>query len=497
VEAHADPEGLENLVIFLDDVPVCGERVAENAPGAFRVGSMLLDAHARLEHLRQGSARLRAVATWKNGEVKEVERTVQYDFREMPEPATLRSGPATAALMFRGQSQSHDTRRWFLREDGKRGDTWITLTDAAEFAPGEILQISTRPDDDWPAQLESARPSVPRLGRFVVEEVERNRVRLNQPLRLDFPAAGQASLVTLCEPLRFCAVENLTLEQRGALPLDAIAFEEAFGCRVEGVTVNRAGRAPLSLRFAKFCEIRDCRFEDSWNGTEQQAGRVGFYAGWDCLMENVTVMDLPQSPYFAWSASGNVVRDSRFTGTGAFFGGGWAHENLVENCRIDANTARHAGHAVFASRPENPETGPGGGPRNVFYNNALRSSRSGIFLGGMNEGWIFLANRLVVRSGSALETRMHSLGHTFTQNTVSLAQPWQPAFRLHDADCLETRITENVVYGTTRKIAGRGIPVLDENEFVEGYLPETMLEPVVKDRPSLSRPENVSPPITH
>ena len=66
-----------------------------------------------------------------------------------------------------------------------------------------------------------------RRGQFRVEGVEGRRVRLNQPLRIDFPVVD-GSTATKIYPVRRCGVEDLTLEQTQKLWTCGILFSTAW-----------------------------------------------------------------------------------------------------------------------------------------------------------------------------------------------------------------------------------------------------------------------------
>ena len=91
-----------------------------------------------------------------------------------------------------------------------------------------------------------------------------------------------------------------------------------------------------------------------------------------------------------------------FEQSDAQFHMGWAVENLFENCIVDAAKGSGSyGYGLFVQMPEFKIHGPGGGPRNVMYNNQFVSPDSGVFLGGSNEAWMLLYNHFKVKGGAA------------------------------------------------------------------------------------------------
>jgi hypothetical protein len=98
-------------------------------------------------------------------------------------------------------------------------------------------------------------------------------------------------------------------------------------------------------------------------------------------------------------------------------------------------------------------------------NNEVRSSLSGLMLGGFNRRWMILDNEFVVKRLAGLQFARASDDHLVIGNTITLAQPWQPALRLRDADCLGIFAINNQVKGTERSLGGRAAPqVLIEAE---------------------------------
>lgn len=472
LEAHCDEDRLEKLELYLNDTLITRRR-ARGRGGDYKTGCYLFQVKDRLSALTRGQVELRAVATWQDGTVAEDAHTVHLDM-DAPRPpeGTVRQGPLSAAINFRGDEISGRAEPYFLAADGRRGETSLELGQLAEtLAPGDAVLLSARSTPGLQALLESPDASISRTVLLRVEEVDRARIRVNQPLRLDFPKAADSRIIEHF-PIRRAGVEHLTLTQEVDMGLHGIAFTHAWECWVRHVTVRKAGRRPVSFGVSKFCEVRDSTFEDAWRPPFEGTGFVGWSSCWDSLMENVTVRRLPHSPSFQWGASGNVIRASTFTEAGGAFATGWATENLLENCVVAASDRRGwNGQGLTVGAPGEGRGGPGGGPRNVIYNNRITSPRTGIWLGGMNERWLILHNVITVQRGPAIYAQRHSLGHLIKGNTLNLAQPWQPAIRLKDADCLHLEIIGNTINGTSRILAGRGKPGLLRDNVVDPAWP--------------------------
>jgi len=220
------------------------------------------------------------------------------------------------------------------------------------------------------------------------------------------------------------------------------------------VTVKKAGRFPLYCLPAKWCEVRDCVFDDAWF----KGGGGTAYVGWeqadDCLMEHVATYHLRHAPLVQWSASGNVIRQSVFHESDAQWHSGWTNENLFEQCVVESKIGNGGyGYGMWASPPEDDAHGPNG-PRNVVYNCDISSPKVGLWMGGMNEGWLILYNRFVVGSGPGIYAKTASFDHTIQGNLFSLADPKQPAIVLATPDCIGVEMVGNRVLGGNGKLSG-------------------------------------------
>jgi hypothetical protein len=473
LEAQGFPEGLRKLTLTLEGIVIAEQTVGED--GVINsVGTHLFQVEQKLGPITRGRVILRAIAEWADGSRAESSLPAELDMSQRPLPGQLRTGPADAAIKFIGDEWTHRGKRWFLAKDAARGVRTLEFTDPPALEPGAALFLAARPTAAWLGQVESARPDLPRAMMLEVKSADRTRIELTQPVRLPFTVADGA-YAELRAPIRGGGVENLTLEQERPLWTHGISFSTAWGCWVKGVRVLNAGRNPINFTAAKHCEIRDCEVTGSLfrqpvgEGRSIGAGALGWSFSWDCLMENVRCDGPARAPQFAQSAGGNVVRRSVFKGASAQWSGGWAYENLVEACEIDAGElAGVFGYGAYSQRPESKLFGPGAGPRNVLWGNVFRGSQGGLYLGGMAEAWIVGHNRFEVRSGPGVLLRAHCIDDVFVANEFRLLEPWQPAFRLVDADCQGNAFLENRVAGANRLFAGRGIPGKnDGNQLAE------------------------------
>ena len=234
-------------------------------------------------------------------------------------------------------------------------------------------------------------------------------------------------------------------------------FSSGWECWVRGLRVAHTGDKAVYMPLSKRCEVRDCVFERAW------CHDGGFaYVGWedsfDCLMENVTTYDMRHAPVLQWAASGNVIRSSVFHGSDAQWHAGWTNENLYENLVVESSEMTGAyGNGGWASGPDDAAHGPNG-PRNVVYNCNFTSPRNGLWLGGMNEGWLILHNRFVAGMGPAVFAKDASFDHIFWDNVFVTLDPEPAAVYLATPDCIGIEFIGNRFYGARGRIFGGAIP---------------------------------------
>nr|CAA9213287.1 hypothetical protein AVDCRST_MAG63-86 [uncultured Armatimonadetes bacterium] len=458
IEAHAQPRDLREIAIEIDGKPVAKTTYyPQHWGGTF---SLRTGGANVVNKVKDGAHTLRAVATYADGRRITSDLPVRTEAAASGPPARIPS--QIAAIMFVGGGTAGPERR--LARDGKRGDRDLVLEAApAVLRAGDRIRLRAPATPRWNALVRNAcQWGEYRRYEFVVEKVAGARVRLNQPLRLDFPVID-GSYVQKIEPLRRCGVEDLTLEQTQELWTSGIVFSNAWECWARGVTVKKAGRFPLYFLQAKWGEIRDCVMDDAW----YKGGGGTAYVGWeyacDGLMENVTTRKMRHAPCVQWAASGNVIRKSTFEGSDAQWHSGWTNENLFEQCVVTSATGDGGyGYGMWASPPEDEAHGPNG-PRNVVYHCDVRSPKTGLWMGGMNENWLILHNRFVVGAGPGVFAKTASFDHILRGNVFLLADPKQPAVFLATPDCVGVELTGNQVLGGNGKISGgAGRPAVDQ-----------------------------------
>jgi hypothetical protein len=465
LEVHAKPDGLRRIAIFAD-----GRVLAERARHKHWGGTFLLRTFgSALRRLPPGKQALTALAEWEGGRRAESKITVQWDpAKSLPAGSRRMPSSGLAAITFHGGEGGPS---WKLAQDGKRGDLEIVLDAEPGLQAGDAIELDAPATERWNRLVQNAcQWGSYRRGQFRVEGVQGHRVRLNQPLRIDFPVVDGSTARKL-DPVRRCGVENLTLEQTQKLWTCGILFSTAWECWARGVKVVRAGRHPVYTRYAKWCEIRDCRFDDAWYHGGGGTAYVGWERSYDCLMENVETWRMRHAPCVQWSSSGNVIRESTFHGSDAQWHAGWTNENLFEQCTVDAAGSHGTyGHGGWASPPQDAAHGPEG-PRNVVYNCDLRAPKTGLWIGGMNENWLILHNRLIARTGPGIVARHASFDHIIRGNVIAVASE-RPAVELADLNCIGVEIIDNRIYGAGGKVvAGPGRPLVEQRNSVDPFTP--------------------------
>ena len=389
-----------------------------------------------------GPQTLTAVAGYRDG-VKHTTRTPVMLDRQSGEGAEVDF--SQGAITFLGQGAAGP--RIALAEDGQRGAMTLRLSGENAFRPGDCLMIDGPATQRWKRLTHNAcQWGTYRRYMVRVNKVDGDAVTLAQPLRLAFPTIDGAYVQRL-EPIRRCGIEDVSIEQTENLWITAVLFRNAWNCWARGVRVKKCGRHPVYGDDAKFCEIRDCRFDDAWFKGGGGTAYVGWERAYDCLMDHVETFDFRHAPLFQWAASGCVIRNSVFHRSDGQWHSGWTNENLIEQCVIESAQGNGGyGYGLWASPPEDTAHGPNG-PRNVVYHCDVRSPRAGLWMGGMNEAWLILHNRFVVDKGEGVFAKTASFDHIIQGNVFVLKSDAFPMVRLATEDCVGVELIGNQLYG--------------------------------------------------
>jgi len=457
IELHAVPEDLTALEVRVDGKRVSRRERSKHWGNTFSIST---SGRSLLGKAGEGTHPMTGIAEYRDGTKKETSEEIRLSKQPSPKPdfrprmlgAITFAGPGTVGS------------RIPLAADALRGSRRIKLRSTRGLEAGDRIAIEAPASDRWNRLVRNAcKWGTYRRYRLMIEGIEGDTIRVNQPLRLTFPVVD-GSYVQKIEVIRRSGVENLSLEQTENLWINGIAFSNAWECWASGVTVKKTGRHACYAVEAKWCEIRDSVFDDA----QFKGGGGTAYVGWeracDCLMENVTTYKMRHAPCFQWAASGNVIRKSTFHESDGQWHSGWTNENLFEQCTIDSQRGHGGyGYGMWASPPEDTAHGPNG-PRNVVYGCDVRSPKAGVWMGGMNENWLILYSRFRVGSGPGVFAKTASFDHVIRGNVFALDDNNQPAVRLATPDCIGVELIDNRIYGGSGQlVSGSGEPALERD----------------------------------
>lgn len=391
------------------------------------------------------------------------------------------------ALMILGGGFNAEPR--LLAATGRRGDSTLRLRPGHGVRAGDTLMIEAPSTPRWNAIVGNASPwGTFRTNHLLVTAVEGDILRLDQPLRIDFPVED-ASYVRRIAVTRDSGFEDLTVEQKvfttelvgPRIPetlwypmadvwANGVTLSHAWGCWVRDVRIINSGRNPLYFTRTKFSEARDIDIEGAIFRGGGGTGYVGFERTFDSLLDGIVTRGMRHAPNVQWGSAGNVLRNGHYIGSDGQWHAGWTHENLyelntVEQTKDDIGQGTY-GHALFASGPTSPSHGPQG-PRNVVYNNDFTAPRDGLHMLGGNEAWIIRHNRFVLEKGRAVYGREKSFDHVIRDNVFVIREPTEPAVLFASSDCTGVELVNNAFHGPIKTVAGFAAG-LGEFAHVEG-----------------------------
>jgi len=449
IEMHAQPTGpqgagLMKMTVMINDKVIGDWARSTHSGNTFNFAVAGRDALAKVapgEHI------LRCIAEYKDGKkrIGQIPVTLDSKFDDRRTVADTR-----AAITFAGRGPVGPKIK--LAKDGNRGDMKLQLTTTKGLRKGDCIFIDGPATDRWKTLTQNACLwGSYRNYALVIKAVEGDTILLDQPLRIEFPIID-GSYVQKTLPIRRCGVESLYIEQTENLWISSVVFYHGWNCWARNVTVRKCGRFPVYGSMAKWCEIRDCKFDDAWFKGGGGTAYTGWDRCWDCLIENIETFKMRHAPCFQWAASGNVIRKSIFHESDGQWHAGWTNENLIEQCVITSVQGHGGyGYGMWASPPADTAHGPNG-PRNAVYNCDVTSPKTGIWMGGMNENWIILHNRFTVDSGPGVFAKTVSFDHIIKNNTFILKDNKSPMIQLATADCIGTEVQDNTLYGGNGEI---------------------------------------------
>ena len=456
IEIHCRPAGLMKMTIMADDTVIKRWERSTHSGNTFACSTTGRDIIGKLS---DGSHTLRGIGEYKDGTklTGQIEVVLDSTFNDN------RSNPSSlAAITIQGRGKVGNKIK--LARDGKRGDLKLTLQNTQGLRASDCIYIEAPATDRWKKLTKNAcKWGLYRCYEVTIKNIKGNTITINQPLRIEFPTIDGA-FVQKIVPIQHCGVEDLSIEQTQNLWISTVLFHNAWNCWARGVKVKMCGRFPVYGQTAKWCEIRNCIFDDAWF----KGGGGTAYTGWDrccdCLIEDIETFKMRHAPLFQWAASGNVIRKSVFHESDGQWHAGWTNENLIEQCVIKSVTG-HGGYGfgMWASPPGDTAHGPNG-PRNVVYNCDVSSQKTGLWMGGMNENWLILHNRFTVQKGYGVFAKTASFDHIIKDNVFILKDKSSPMVLLNSQDCIGVEITGNLLCGGNGKISsGNAKPALLED----------------------------------
>ncbi|MHC4702628.1 MAG: right-handed parallel beta-helix repeat-containing protein [Planctomycetota bacterium] len=453
IEMHSNPADLAKMTIMVDDKVIGTWTRSKHSGNTF---NFAVTGRSALAKVANGRHTLKGVAEYKDGLKLSGQIPVVLDssFKGVKPVADSR-----AAITFAGAGTVG--RKIKLAADGKRGDMKLKLRSTEGLGVGDCIRIDAPATKRWKKLTKNACLwGSYRMYELIITGIDGKTVTVNQPLRIEFPTIDGAYVQKLV-PIKRCGIEKLSMEQMENLWISSVVFYNGWNCWARNVNVKKCGRFPVYGSMAKWCEIRDCVFDDAWFKGGGGTAYTGWDRCWDCLIENVETFKMRHAPLFQWAASGCVIRESVFHESDGQWHAGWTNENLIEQCVIESVRGHGGyGYGMWGSPPEDTAHGPNG-PRNVVYNCDVSSPRAGLWMGGMNENWLILHNRFVVDKGPGVQAKTSSFDHIIKNNVFILKDGKSPMISLATADCIGTEVAGNKLRGGSGKIvSGKAKPAL-------------------------------------
>jgi len=466
LEMHCKPAGLQKMTMSIDGTVIGTWSRGQHSGNTF---SFAISGRNAINKVQDSRHILKGIAEYKSGEKRTVEIPIIIDstFNDTAQVADTR-----AAITFAGRGTVG--RKLKLAKDGRRGDTKLELQSTDGLKVGDCIFIEGPATERWKKLTKNAcKWGFYRLYEVIISDVKGNTISINQPLRIEFPVID-GSYVRKVVPIRRCGIESLAIEQTENLWISSVIFYNGWNCWAKNVTVKKCGRFPIYGSMAKWCEIRDCVFDDAWFKGGGGTAYTGWDRCWDCLIENIETFKMRHAPLFQWAASGCVIRKSVFHESDGQWHAGWTNENLIEQCVIESVRGNGGyGYGMWGSPPQDAAHGPNG-PRNVVYNCDVSSEKAGLWMGGMNENWLILHNRFIVDKGPGVSAKTISFDHIIKDNVFVLKDKKSPMVTLGTPDCIGIEIIGNRLYGGNGRFLAAKVSdviVKDNKAFALGDAP--------------------------
>lgn len=187
------------------------------------------------------------------------------------------------------------------------GSAELTVSSAAGFQPGDIIEIEEDNDPAW-GLTDSWQARLPgQINRVIAVDTGNKRLTLDHPLRHTFTAARNPRLRRLVT-IRNAGIENLFIRRKDAVDSYTIEMKFAVRCWVRNVESYMTYKAHLWLDRSFECDVRQNYFHDAFvfGGSGQGYGVCCGKRTSDCLIENNVFYHLRHSMIVGIGANGNV-----------------------------------------------------------------------------------------------------------------------------------------------------------------------------------------------
>lgn len=458
VNSWVDPEGLTEIKVEVDG------QLVKTLPYSGRWEKTYFYRYTGVELLAAdgpGRKKLKVTASYIDGSKRVTNSQLRLTNQTI---AGDRAFGAAGLITFRGAGVEGE--KILLARDGQRGDMSLELVEGHGLKAGDRIVLDAPNTVRWRKIHRDDHPlGTYRHNLYEIAGVEGNRILISDALRIEFPIIDRAN-VQKFNPISHCGIEDISLEHLNKTHAHSVVFEYGWESWVSGLEVIKTGNKALYMPHSKRCEVRDSIFDRSWNN-EGAAAYIGWEHSYDSLMENVTTFDMRHAPVYQWGSSGNVIRNSVFHNSDAQWHAGWTNENLFEGLIVESSQDGGSyGKGMWASGPEDVGHGPNG-PRNVVYNCNITSSKGGVWLGGMNEAWLFLYNRFVVGRGPGMLIKAASFDHIIQGNIFVMLEPYPAAIYLGSRDCIGIELINNRFYGDVDQlVGGKARPAVEKDNRI-------------------------------
>lgn len=192
-----------------------------------------------------------------------------------------------------------------ITDSPERGQTYIVSPIADNLSPGDYVNIymedSSLITSDW------ARGTVGQIVR--VTEIHEDTVRIDVPLRLDYPANTHPE-VQLINPLYGAGIECVKIIRavNDTFQSSTILMQYTAECYVKGVEIDSCNYAHITLSGSTHCSVRNSYLHDAYDygGGGKGYGVMVQNTTSDCLIENNIFKKLRHSMIIQSGANGNV-----------------------------------------------------------------------------------------------------------------------------------------------------------------------------------------------